>query len=49
MMHLPFCVIDVVLGSIFEGLQVRQRNRQKRATGSNKVELLIFCDYGIYD
>ncbi|XP_063411360.1 uncharacterized protein LOC134694285 [Mytilus trossulus] len=36
-------------GSTFEGLQVRQRNRQKRATGSNKVELLIFCDYGIYD
>ncbi|XP_052080095.1 serine-rich adhesin for platelets-like [Mytilus californianus] len=33
----------------FESLPVRKHHRQKRATGSNQIELLIFCDYAIYD
>ncbi|CAC5377811.1 unnamed protein product [Mytilus coruscus] len=32
-----------------EGLPVRKHHRQKRATGSNQIELLLFCDYAIYD
>ncbi|CAC5377814.1 unnamed protein product [Mytilus coruscus] len=36
-------------GDRLKGLPVRKHHRQKRATGSNQIELLIFCDYAIYD
>ncbi|CAG2244048.1 unnamed protein product [Mytilus edulis] len=36
-------------GDNFESLPVRKHHRQKRATGSNQIELLIVCDYAIYD
>ncbi|CAG2242521.1 unnamed protein product [Mytilus edulis] len=32
-----------------ESLPVRKHHRQKRATGVNQIELLIVCDYAIYD
>ncbi|XP_052080096.1 uncharacterized protein LOC127718169 [Mytilus californianus] len=36
-------------GDDLESLPVRKHHRQKRATGSNQIELLLFCDYAIYD
>ncbi|XP_076089309.1 uncharacterized protein LOC143059659 [Mytilus galloprovincialis] len=36
-------------GDNFKSLPVRKHHRQKRATGSNQVELLIVCDYAIYN
>ncbi|XP_063411672.1 A disintegrin and metalloproteinase with thrombospondin motifs 7-like isoform X1 [Mytilus trossulus] len=34
---------------LFKDLPIRKHHRQKRATGSNQIELLIVCDYSIYD
>ncbi|CAG2242522.1 unnamed protein product [Mytilus edulis] len=36
-------------GDNLESPPVRKHHRQKRATGSNQIELLIVCDYAIYD
>ncbi|XP_076088154.1 A disintegrin and metalloproteinase with thrombospondin motifs 7-like [Mytilus galloprovincialis] len=34
---------------LFKDLSIKTHHRQKRATGSNQIELLIVCDYSIYD